>query len=79
VLRPIVARRIIYTAVCSILSFAFVEMALAREGAPDGARSKTFAQKVPAQKRKALHKRRNASDEEEPFCVRPFEYPRKSR
>jgi len=64
---------------CSVLALAVVGAAHSREGPRDGARSKALTKEVPARKNKASQVERNASVEEEPFCVRPFEYPRQSR
>jgi hypothetical protein len=70
---------ILVVAGCSVLALAFVGEAYSREGPSDGARSKALIKEVPAQKNKASQVERNASVEEEPFCVRPFEYPRQAR
>lgn len=64
---------------CSVLALAFAGGAHSSEGPRDGARSKALIEEGPARKNKASQVERNASIEEEPFCVRPFEYPRQSR
>jgi hypothetical protein len=74
-----VGRSMLVAAGCSILALAFVAEAQSREEPRDGARSKALIKESPARKDKASQVERNASVEEEPFCVRPFEYPRQSR
>ena len=64
---------------CSVLALAFAGGAHSSEGPRDGARNKALTKEVPARKNKTSQVERNASVEEEPFCVRPFEYPRQSR
>jgi hypothetical protein len=64
---------------CSVLALEFVGEAPSREATRDGARSKAPIKEAPARKDKAFQVERNALAEDEPFCVRPFEYPRQSR
>jgi hypothetical protein len=72
-------RSMLVAAGCSVLALTFVGEAQSREEPRDGARSKALTKEAPARKDKASQVERNASVEEEPFCVRPFEYPRQSR
>jgi len=74
-----VRQSILVVAGCCVLALASVGEAQCREGPRDGARSKALIKKAPARKNKASQVERNASVEKEPFCVRPFEYPRQSR
>jgi hypothetical protein len=64
---------------CSLLSLSFLGDANARMAQRDEARSHVQSQKLQSRKRGAAPVKREASVEEEPFCVRPFEYPRKAR
>ena len=72
-------RRTLILVGCLLLSLAFSRDAAPREAKLDGARSEVRSQNVQARKRRAAQVKRKASTEEEPFCVRPFEYPRKAR
>jgi hypothetical protein len=74
-----VGQSMLVVAGCTVLALASVGEAQSREGPRDGARSKALIKENPARKSKASRVERNASVEEEPFCVRPFEYPRQSR
>jgi outer membrane murein-binding lipoprotein Lpp len=72
-------RATLLVAGCILLSLAFVGHAETRDAKLDEARSEVRSQNVQARKRRAAQVKRKASVEEEPFCVRPFEYPRKAR
>jgi hypothetical protein len=74
-----VGQSMLVVAGCSVLALACVGEAHSREGPRDGARSKTLIKEGSERKNKAPQVERNASVEDEPFCVRPFEYPRQSR
>lgn len=78
-LSPKMRRSALVVAACLAMSLAVAGEVYSREGPRDGARSKVLVQKVPARNKKAFQGKRNASVEEEPFCVRPFDYPRQSR
>jgi hypothetical protein len=68
-----VGRSMLVVAGCSVLALVFVGEAQSREVLRGGARSKALIKEAPAPKDKA------SQLEEEPFCVRPFEYPRQFR
>jgi len=72
-------RQSMVVAGCFVLALAFVGAAHSREGPRDGAQSKELTKEVPARKNRRSEAELNSSVEEEPFCVRPFEYPRQSR
>ena len=72
-------KTLLIVAVCSLLSLSFVGDANSRMAQRDEARSNVQSPKTQSRKRSAAPGKREVSDEEEPFCVRPFEYPRKAR
>ena len=74
-----VGKTLLILAGCSLLPLAFVRDANSRNAQRDEARSKVQSPKMQARKGLAVPVKREASAEEEPFCVRPFEYPRKAR
>mgnify|MGYP001825613819 CR=1 FL=1 len=72
-------RTMLIVAGCALFSLACVADAYARELQRAEAQAKVQSQKEQVRKRRAAQVRRKASAAEEPFCVRPFEYPRKAR
>jgi hypothetical protein len=74
-----VGKTLLIVAGCSLLSLSFAGDANSRNAQRDEARSKVQSPKMQARKGLAVPVKREASAEEEPFCVRPFEYPRKAR
>ena len=70
---------IAFIAGCAVLSLALVGEAPALQDPREGAGTKASAQDAPPVKRQAVRAGRSGSVQEEPFCVRPFEYPRMKR
>ena len=70
---------------CAVFALVSAGAADAREGLRDGSRTKlvgqhkVIGQQASPRKRRTDNVARRAAAEEEPFCVRPFEYPRQGR
>ncbi len=64
---------------CAVFLLPPAGQAHARDGVREDARTKASGQKVRAPKRRAVMADKSASAQVEPFCVRPFEYPRGRR
>jgi hypothetical protein len=74
-----VGKPMLILAGCALFSLACLGDAYAREAQRAEARSKAQSQNEQTRKGRAAQVRRKVSAAEEPFCVRPFEYPRKAR
>lgn len=66
-------------AVCAVFLLSPIGETHARDGLREDARALASGQKSQAPNGKAAKAGRSASTAEEPFCVRPFEYPKGRR